>query len=34
LDAGKKGEVEVVAKILHDDEHKAFEIILMEDDHI
>jgi hypothetical protein len=34
LDAGKKGEVEAVTKILDDDEHKNLEIILMEDDHI
>jgi hypothetical protein len=34
LDAGKMGKVEAVTKILDDDEHKALEIILMEDDHI
>jgi hypothetical protein len=32
---GKRGKVEAVTKILDDDdEHKALEIILMEDDHI
>jgi hypothetical protein len=34
LDAGKRGEVEAMTKILDNDEHKALEIILMEDDHI
>jgi hypothetical protein len=34
LDAGKRGEVEAMTKILDNDEYKALEIILMEDDHI
>jgi hypothetical protein len=34
LDAGKRGEVEAMMKILDNDEHKALEIMLMEDDHI
>jgi hypothetical protein len=34
LDAGKKGEFEVVTKILDDNEHKALEIVMMEDDHL
>jgi hypothetical protein len=34
LDKDKMDEVEAVTKDLDDDEHKALEIILMEDDHI